>query len=238
MKDVHSNFSVLDSLFELERQNGIDCIRKTIRLNEMLKPFALRIFALTCQYIESILQCNIEFPELFEIALRCDQIVFLAEYRGTNLVEYYRKNCSLKFMDDWNVIEQVLSIIKKAQSAKINFDPHIKNFVIDNDGRVYYVDCTPPWVDEYFKIRLSLSDDAEKKVLTEYFSCLRHDMLGYHFCSDLLKVDQDYEVQIPRFFDILKERGMIESDHHRYLYLLKDIRTKEGARENMGLFLL
>lgn len=236
--DEFSRFSVNDAKFNRLTRDGRSCIRKETRLHRTLQSRWLSVFRLILQYAEDLRMAEVPIPEIVEASAVAEGIHFICEDRGPNIVQCLKSTEPEALLEETAVLDQTLEILKKAQKAGAYFDPHIKNFVV-SDGKVYYVDFTPPWIGGYFDLRLSMASPAEREILTPFFECMNPKMLGYHFAADLIKMDPAYLRMLPTLHAKLAGKGLLqENDFDIFLKKAENIRLTELRREHEGVFLL
>ncbi len=230
-------FSVLDGRYDLVTQNGQTYLRKEIQLHPSLHRHADELFRLTTAYAADLQRAGVPLPAIAEAASEGSRMTFLCEYRGINLAEHFGTDLATRFFADPSLVRQMLNIVESARTAGLHFDPHLKNFVIE-DGTVSYVDFSPPWGPAYYDLRLSVADGEEKSVLEDYFACFRPVMLGFHFASDLLKLELECRSLMPELYTQLLEQGSVTGDYPTFLAEGDRIRERERVRELNGFFLL
>lgn len=80
-------------------------------------------------------------------------------------------------------LDQIFKIVKTAENNSLYLDPHWKNFVIDDDGKVWYVDLTPPYSEDYAK-------QFKNKKLLNHIELFKPKNLMAHFIADLAKTNK------------------------------------------------
>ena len=228
---------MLDGSYNLIKRGECSFLRKEIRLHPLLCEYVDEIYHLTVAYAEKMRLSGVPIPLIAESSFDESCLSFLCEYKGKNLVEYFGQNLARDFFSDEKIVAQVLSAVRSAQKHGLHFDPHLKNFVIDQ-GVVFYVDFSPPWGREYYDLRLSVAKKDDLKVLDSYFSCFYPDVLGYHFASDLLKMDAQCHTLMTTLYQRLLEQGSINENYEKFRAEGVLIQSREWAREVRGLFLL
>lgn len=230
-------FSVLDSRFErLMSDEGL-LIRKETRLNPKLGPYYKELQRLTDQYVRLLQEARIPTPKVVRSEADEARLLFVCEYKGLNILEFLEKGGLEALLSRSELLNQILEIIRKAQRRALNFDPHIKNFVVDHKA-VYYVDFTPPWLQEYYDLRLSVATKVEQEILLPFYRCMEPENLGFHFCSDFLKMDRSNISFMPELHQILRKREMISGDYGAFLGRCEQIMNDELRRERQGVYLL
>ena len=176
-------------------------------------------------------------PKVINSKYTPGKLFFSCEYAGENILHMVKSDQLKNTISSSSVFSQIIDILLKAQSSKLYFDPHPKNFVLEN-GFVSYVDFTPAWTKKYFEIRLSVATIKEKKILTNFFKCMHYDELGYHLCGDLLKIDSKNYENVDVLHSELLKKKMVLNNLDKFLIHAKSIVSKEKAREKEKLFLL
>ena len=112
-------------------------------------------------YYYEIKNSGIPIPKMISLSLKSKKIICKMKYEGKNLVENKNKLLTPKnFQININKIFEILKIAKK---NKINIDPHIKNFVLNNKKEIYYVDIFPPYVKKYERLRSKYYKTIDEK---------------------------------------------------------------------------
>jgi hypothetical protein len=124
-------------------------------------------------------------------------------------------------------LSKAIKEIEKAVLNEVNLDPHIKNFVIEND-EVSFVDFTPPYIDEFIDLRMSVALDSEKIIAKKNFEYFGPEYLYYHFVGDFFNVKKNISQTL------LKE---IYNLIHQFINQSKKIRSLEDKRMRNGIFL-
>tara|TARA_B110000438_G_C15609166_1_gene561453 strand:- start:157 stop:519 length:363 start_codon:yes stop_codon:yes gene_type:complete len=102
--------------------------------------------------------------------------------------------------------DQILDMLQIIQKGKLYFDPHPKNYVLENNA-LNYIDFTPPWIDPYFKLRFSRCNYDEIGRLRDFFNCMHYGEMGYHLAGGLLKIDKNNISHMPLIFCKMRERN-------------------------------
>ena len=185
------------------------------------------IFFSIIDYVDDLNLAQIPLPKVIKSEYKPGKLFFSCEYAGENILRMVKSDQLENTISSSSVFDQIIDILSKAQSSKLFFDPHPKNFVLEN-GFVSYVDFTPPWTKKYFKIRLSVATDKEKKILTNFFKCMHYNELGYHLCGDLLKIDsKNYQNTDVIHSELLKKK-LISNNLDKFLIHAKSIVSKES----------
>lgn len=230
-------YSVLDGRYDLVERDGRAYLHKEIQLHPSFHPHAEAIYRLTTAYVKDMRNAGVPVPAIAESSSDGTRMRFLCEYQGRNLVEHFGPNLTRDFFSDEAIVGALIGIVRAAQAAGLHFDPHLKNFVIDN-GVVHYVDFSPPWGPTYYDLRLSLADATDRAVLEDYFPCFHPAMLGFHFASDLIKIDPQCLALLPELFARLEAHGAVGGGYDAFLAEGDRIRSRERAREVANIFLL
>lgn len=232
-----TQYSFQDSRFDIISDGKQKLIRKATNLNNTLAPHWNSIYTEVLQYFQTLVDLNMPIPSLIETTANANSFTFICSFQGDNVMNLLDPNKPQLLLEQEGMLKQVLDILKQAQEGNIYFDPHIKNFVIQN-GTVHYVDFTPPWTKNYFDIRLSIANDKERNILIPFFDCMKPQTLGYHFAADFLKMSSQYQSIMPTLFDILSKTNLVEGTFENFLNIANDIMKKEKTRERENTFLL
>tara|TARA_B100000035_G_C21033006_1_gene569376 strand:- start:3269 stop:3793 length:525 start_codon:yes stop_codon:yes gene_type:complete len=164
-------------------------------------------------------------------------ITYVFDYAGESVLDMMDSNNIKNNSNSKKIIQKIFAIIKRAQDAKIFFDPHPKNFVLKNEV-LTYVDFTPPWTSPYFELRKNLASAMDKEVLENFFYCMHWEQLGFHIAGDLLKIDPNNEDNLFFFYEELIDKGMVNGDFELFCTCAKKIIERENMREKNKIFLL
>ena len=157
--------------------------------NKLIKKFKLKtipekykniVSYYIYQYHKKLNKIGVPVPALYHKK----NLKFTFENCGESLIEIL-KNKSLKneFIND--VLDQIVNILLKCSSNKVDLDPHIKNFTIKDDA-VYYVDTFPPMIKDY--VELLVKYNSENKMnIKKHLSTWKYNRLMYHFLADIKK---------------------------------------------------
>ena len=236
-KDLAS-LSVNDSSMQILSRGGKKSIKKITRLNKHFKTHVSTVFDYTLIYVEKLKDAGISLPEIYEAYFTEDELVFECEYVGENILNFLDPDNFEETIENRTIFPFILDCLKKAQNADINFDPHPKNYVLE-EGVLTYVDFTPPWYDDYYSLRLESSlDVTEKSVLAEFFDCFRPVNIGYHLAGDLLKMNPALEEKLPLLFEELLKEEIVSGDYLNFVTKAKEIKRREILREESNFYLL
>lgn len=231
------SFTVQDATFRRIRSEQGEVIRKETRLHRILQTHWSDIARWIASYAHSISAAGIPVPKVVATAASHEGIVYQCEYLGPNLVQILDGEPLESLVTKESLLNQVFGILDKVRQAGLNLDPHIKNFVT-RDEAVSYVDFTPPWVDDYHELRLSVASPAEREILIPFFQCMRPENLGYHFAADLLKMSETCREILPELYRKLLTRNLVEGNYESFMERVLWIKDSELRREREGVFLL
>jgi len=233
-----TSFSVNNSSIEIISDGSKKYIRKVTTLNNSLKKEIKFVYELTIKYIEQLKNAEIPIPSIFESKCTDEEIIFICDYVGENIVDYVHPDRFEKTLRDEQIFEFVFSCLKKAQDANINFDPHPKNYVIEQNI-ITYVDFTPPWLQDFYDLRIdNSSSQREESIMKDFFRCFHPDEMGYHLAGDLIKMNNNIYPFLPLLHEKLLERNIIYSDYNDFLERAESIKDRELAREENNIYLL
>ena len=132
------------------------------------------------RYHKTLNKIGVPVPTLYHR----QNLKFTFESCGDSLIEIL-KNKSLNDEYIHNVLDQIVNILLKCSSNKVDLDPHIKNFTI-KDNTVYYVDTFPPMIKNY--VELLVKYNSENKMnIKKHLSTWKYNRLMYHFLADVKK---------------------------------------------------
>jgi len=235
LKDNLGKYSVFGGKFKIIDKGSEKLIIKEVVLTAVAGSFKDVVQSFILEYIKSMKEAEIPLPNLKDYFIKGKKLVFICEYKGSNIIQ------STKGLEPSHLVtvnldktKQMLDIIRLAQKAGIFFDPHIKNFVIGENGKVYYVDFSPPYLRKYMELRLKLADESEKEIIKKNFDYFSPKEIGYHFAGDLLKIDKRYIQIMPQLYELLKEKNIIMSTYSDFLKkanLIKDIELTRDKRK-------
>ena len=132
------------------------------------------------RYHKTLNKIGVPVPRLYHR----QNLKFTFEYCGDSLIEILKKK-SLSDEYIYNVLDQIIRILLKCSSNKVDLDPHIKNFTI-KDSTVYYVDTFPPMVKDYVELLVKYNSE-NKKNIQKHLSTWKYNRLMYHFLADIKK---------------------------------------------------
>ncbi|MBI2668821.1 hypothetical protein HYX14_03180 [Candidatus Woesearchaeota archaeon] len=224
-------YSVQKSSFRVFDQEGEKFIEKKIRL-QALKEHQHSIQGMIKTYAAKIREAGILFPRI--VSVDPDRCQYTCEYQGENLLQACPRPHDI--LENLN-LDAILDILRLAQLRCLGLDPHIKNFVVGRSG-VHYVDFSPPLIEDYFALRLSLCSPAEREILQVNFDYFKSPLLGYHFAGDLLKMDEQFYSEMPLLFERLARRKIVGENYADFLAKAEKIKEIERTRDRMGILLL
>lgn len=219
---------------------------KLITKNEqphLVKEFGLRTLAgkhhphifyrQILEYLAAVEKAAVEMPAMVEHYVSGDTLSFTCRYHGKNFLQIAKNPKELvgKLLPH---TKKVISILRKFQRAGVCMDPHIKNFVIDED-EVYYVDFSPPYSPEYNKVVLNATPSEHKEIVQKNLDCFNPDMLGFHFAGDLLKESDEYLVIMPEIYNLLIDEKVIDVSYEEFLRKANEVKQIELDRVATGL---
>lgn len=229
---MKNKYSVLNTNTKILFIKKKKIIEKTFQLNirEMNKKnVQKKILKIIRSYYKQIKVSGILIPKIFSLKIKSNKIVCRMEYKGKNLIE-----AKTNFTNKENFIinlKKIFFILKKAKIKKINIDPHIKNFVLSNDSKMYYVDIFPPYVKKYEKLRSKFYKTYDEKLICNInFSFFYPKNLFYHFIADLIKFNNKYKKRLNLIYKILIDNHLITSSKYFLIKKYKKIIEIEKLR--------
>lgn len=233
-----ASFSVNDSSIEIIIEGPKKNIRKAIRLNDSIKKEIKFVYEYTLNYVEQLNNAGINLPRIIESNHTDEEIIFICEYVGENITDYVHPDRFEDTLRNKQIFQFIFDCLEKAQTADINFDPHPKNYVI-NEGIMTYVDFTPPFHQDFYDLRaFNCSSEEEKRVIEEFFRCFHPDEIGYHLAGDLIKMHNNIYPLLPLLYEALLRRDIIAIGYNDFLARAETIKNRELAREEKNIYLL
>lgn len=223
----------------LKKKNGEIFIDKNFKINvdSMKNKKTLKIILkLVKSYFNRVKSSGIKIPNLIFLKIKSDKILCRMDYKGKNLIQKGLKFYNIKKFS--KNIDGILDIIFIAKSKKIMLDPHIKNFVIDKNENVFYVDIYPPYSKNYQKLRQYFFKKNENEILINNFKYFYPRNLFYHFVSDIIKIDLNFEKNLNFFYEKLKRKKFILSNKKFFKKKVFEIANTEILRENKKYYLI
>ena len=212
-------------------------ITKKTKLNKSFYEDADFLISLINRYSEMLSGAEIDIPVTYEIYCENHSIITKSDYAGEGILEMMKSNKLESTIVETDIFYQIITILKSIKISKIDFDPLPKNYVLQN-GRLSYVDLTPPWLPEYYELRLKKANEDEKKVLTDFFGCMHYKEMGFHLAGDLVKIDEKNVDHMPLIHKTMRKEGLIDSSYDYFKSKYESIIQKERLREDENIFLM
>lgn len=235
-----NKYSAVNTRSKIKSKKGFKFVEKEFSINVKnmnTKRNIKKIFFMTHEYYERILKSGINIPSIDKFILKSNKIFCSMKYEGKNLVEKNLNHKNTKFF--YSKLAAIFDIIKKAKKHQIKIDPHIKNFVINSSGKVYYVDIFPPYSKKYENLRaLYFNTMEEKKICKKNFSFFNPSNLFYHFVSDLVKLDYNFIYKLDFFYKKLREVKAIKSSKSFFKKKVIQIMEIEKFRVKKKIYLI
>ena len=233
-----ASLSVNDSSIQILSSGEKKSIRKITRLNEKFKTKISTVFDFTLIYIEKLKNAGILLPDIYDAYFTEDKLVFECEYVGENILHSLDPESFSETIKNKRIFPFIFDCLKNAQNADINFDPHPKNYVLQ-DGYLTYVDFTPPWYQDYYDLRIeTATNPLEKSILKDFFECFHPSNIGYHLGGVMLKMNHLLEDKLPLLFDELLKEGIVSGNYDNFIERAKEIKRREILREESEFYLL
>src|SRR3989338_11255599 len=121
-------FSVQDAKFRRIDAPGESSILKETKLHKPIQAHHKRIAGWIDDYIASLEMAGIPIPKILEKSAEPEKLTYQCEFRVPNVIQLLEGRGVRALLDEREILDQVLTIIQKAQKSGLNFDPHIKNF--------------------------------------------------------------------------------------------------------------
>ena len=232
-------FSKLNTKTKLLKKNKKLFFDKQFKINIKLMrntKVINKIIRLIKVYYQNIYRAKINIPVVKSLKKNSNKIFCRMEYQGKNLVQkgftFSNKDFFLKYIDE------IIEILLKAKNKKIMIDPHIKNFVVNDGGKVFYVDIFPPYSNKYNLLRKLYYQPKEKKILDNNFVFFQPKNLFYHFISDIIKLDRRNINNLDFYYQILKKKKVIFSKKKNFKKKVFNIMEVELERERKKFYLI
>ncbi len=229
--------SVIGTTIKIEKYNDSEAIRKVTRLNHSFSEYSNEIYNLIIQYDKNLKKAGLILPKIFDSDETSKELTFLCEFSGNDILDMFTSDNIESLICETDYFEQMLQMLVLAKKEKLFVDPHPKNFV-KKEKKLTYVDITPPYGIDYFKLRFSIATHDERKILEDFFNCMEGSSLGYHIAGDIIKIDKDNENYLEIIYEKIREYELIQSGYKNFLSRLREIISIEREREARGIFLL
>ena len=232
----YSNYSVINSNVEIVKINGKYLIKKIIKNNVNLGVSQAFLNRLIQKYVKQIHSAGINLPKIISYEVGNDDITYYCIPKGKNILEVFDLN-ELILGKGKKYLSKAIKEIEKAVLNEVNLDPHIKNFVIEND-EVSFVDFTPPYIDEFIDLRMSVALDSEKTIAKKNFEYFGPEYLYYHFVGDFFNVKKNIsQTLLKEIYNLINQQASIKGSFHQFINQSKKIRSLEDERMRNGIFL-
>ena len=230
------NFSVVNTRIKLIEINNIKFIEKQIKLNVSLPCDLETVKGYIDKYLLSLFSAGLPMPSVQDSWIEGERITYRCKYRGQNIIERYRSPQYFLYHCEQE-LREILKIIKMAQDYNIYIDPHPKNFVHDGE-EIFFVDFSPPYMEEYIDLRLSIVTPEERPIVEKNFSYFAPEHLGYHFAGDFLNIDVNFSTCFDDLYPHILEEGLINTTCEEFKRRAKNIRALEDLRLSKDIFLM
>lgn len=235
------DFSVFGNEFETVVENNITYLVKKIKLTTLQNHHLHLVYQYTLNYFSKFQEAAIPFPEVKKHSLNEEEkrIRLVCKYEGSNVMQLLQeKGSSSLFHEARPWLQQIMQIFKQAQNFLLYIDPHPKNFVVNEEQKVYYVDFSPPCVPEYMQLLLDQLPGEDRTIAEKNFECFHPRVLGYHFAADLLKENLGYQEIMKDLYDFFLRGGIISSGYPEFLQRAEEIKAIELERVRRKVFLI
>ena len=167
-----------------------DRVYKTYSLALIPYENATRVTQLLIQYHQQLDAVGLPLPTMKS---NSEPLSFEFSYCGDSIMTL-AQNDPLHFVKtNGQVIDQMLDICKLAIDQKLNLDPHFRNFTLDANGKVWFVDIFPPLVNGYIELFGSISETTRTRI-QEHLALFFPDIIAQHFLADWFKVYKNKEI--------------------------------------------
>lgn len=226
-----------DSVYSLIEENGKKLFIKKIGFNAKIYGDISLFHKYLLDYVEQLEQAGIQLTPIKKSYIENNRVVFVTEYSGEGIAEKMKNEKPEDFIRlNKKQILKMLDIIKMAQKGRVFLDPHIKNFVFADSGKICYTDFSPPYTKKYLKFKLEHTSDKDKEMIKKIFTIFSPDELGYHFMADLIKMNKDYMIILKELYSLLKEKGIISLDYEESLKKAIHIKEIEEEKRRRNLY--
>lgn len=234
MSDL-SRFSVISTNIKIINYKGMVYLEKRYKPNINLGISNSKLKQLIDEYIVALSNGSISIPEIRESFVDNNEIVYLCDFSGQNLIEMgFSTQTFNKYIPQ---IQNIMRILKLAQNAKLMIDPHPKNFVFKS-SKITYVDFYPPYSDKYVSIRMRFARESEKKIIETNFEYFRNSYLAPHFCGDFLNIDRNSRIFFKQIYEMSIQAGIYDGNYEKFQAEAIKIRSTEDTRIRKGIFLI
>ncbi|SVD72048.1 uncharacterized protein METZ01_LOCUS424902, partial [marine metagenome] len=205
----YSKYSVINSNVKIVKINGKYLIRKIIKNNVNLGVSQSFLNKLIQKYVKQIRSAEINLPEIVNYKLGNGDITYYCIPKGENILEVFDLN-ELVFGKGRKFLSAAIKEIGKAVLNEVNLDPHIKNFVIENN-EVSFVDFSPPYIDEFFDLRMSVALDSERTIIKNNFEYFGPEYLYHHFVGDFFNIKKNISQTLTKeIYNLINQQTSIK----------------------------
>jgi len=231
-----SKYSVIGTSCTVINFEGESLVEKSVISNINLGLNQKHLYEYFDVYINQIIAAGINLPEIKSYQLFDDHIKFFCKFAGSNILEVFQLKELIEGTGK-NYLKMVVKELKKAVDSKINLDPHIKNFVIGEEG-LFYVDFSPPYTKEYIKMRLERSASSEFEIIRKNFDYFKPENLMHHFLGDFFNIDQNISRELLEgIYAIINEICPQDQNFTKFIQKSKKIRALEDERIQRNIYL-
>ncbi len=235
-----NNYSVLKTKTNIRKKNNYKILNKKFSFNVRGmrdKKITKKVFLMIKKYYSQIAKSGINIPKMNNISLKSNKIICSMNYEGKNLIEKNFNYSNAQLFS--NNLDKIFEIIKIAKKKQIKIDPHIKNFVINSQNKIFYVDIFPPYSKDYEVLReLFYQTIEEKKICKKNFTFFNSSNLFYHFVSDIIKIDSRFFNKLDFFYKKLRKIKAINSSKSFFKKKVIQIMEIEKLRVKKNYFLI
>jgi hypothetical protein len=188
-------------------------------------------------YYNEIKKSNILTADLYNLKIKNKKIHCSMSYEGKNLLQ---SGLSYKnYLENLNYVIQCLDLLNLAYKNKIFIDPHIKNFVLNKEKEIKYVDIYQPLTSRYMKYRINQSTSLlEKKIIKKNFDYFSYKYIFFHFFADLVKVNKNFLKYKNLYLKIIEDKYSVKVSKINFLKIIYKIKKIELQREKLKIFLI
>jgi hypothetical protein len=230
-------YSVIGSRFKLQKKNGVKYIIKEVNLTSLPQDKLKDIQKQILDYFSSLKKAGVPVPKFKNSYQENGRLYLVFRYVGKNLVQVFRSSPKDLMNKHKKAMEKILIILKKVQKRGLFLDPHIKNFVAKN-GRIYFVDFSPPYTKKYNKMVLKSAKVSQKYIVKRNLDAFAPSNLGYHFAADLLREKKEIYPHMKELYNLLLKHCLIIGRYDKFTKKVNDIKKIEKDRIKRKIFLI
>ena len=209
MKDKSNKKISKYSMCGTKVQKKDDVFLKTYKLNTISKKNRSKVSDIIVEYYNSLVLAKIPVSKLIAYDKNLN---FQFSYCGDNLEDLLKTNPLNFFKENKLLFNNIIDICAKVYDNKLFFDPHIRNFTVQN-GELFYIDTFPPYGNKYLDLLISFNPELENRII-DHFNLYAFNMVPHHFLSDFKKTFPKESKLLSLLVDMMCEKGLIVNLNH------------------------